>query len=160
MAEAAREIQQVNTKKGSRSRLILGIVVVMLLIVGGATGWYFMSTKSAATASAAKPASPIFMTLETFTVNLNGGSGDQYLQADISLQLTASSKESLLKQVMPQLKAAIVMILSSKSGSELSSVAGKSALALEIADAVNALLPDADTGKAVSNVFFTSFIIQ
>lgn len=144
-----------------RSRIVvIGAVLLIALLAAGGT-WYFMHADSGPSApKAVHSATPAFMTLETFTVNLNGGNGEQYLQTDISLQLSAASNEPALKQVMPLIKAKIVMILSSKGPDEISSSEGKSKLSQEITEAVNALLPGIAAGKPVRGVFFTSFIIQ
>jgi flagellar FliL protein len=166
MAEAPTPEEEVVPAKSSKSKLIMIIVVILVLLGGGGAAWYFMQQKSAEETEAAKEAetkvtaAPVFMTLETFTVNLLPDPGEQYLQTDISLQLTESANESLVKQIMPLVKAHILMILSSKKSSEISSVEGKNALSQEIVEAINKLLPQASKGKAISGAFFTSFIIQ
>ncbi len=167
MAEAPTPEEEVVPAKSSKSRLIMIIVVILVLLGGGGAAWYFTQQKSAdketETAKEAEKkvaAAPVFMTLETFTVNLLPDPGEQYLQTDISLQLTEAANESLVKQIMPLVKAHILMILSSKKSSEISSVEGKNALSQEIVEAINKLLPQASKGKAISGAFFTSFIIQ
>lgn len=157
--------EEVIPEKKSKSKLIIILVTLALLGGGGGAAWYFMQPKAAdKEAKAEEPpqeaAAPAFMTLETFTVNLLPDPGEQYLQTDISLQLTDAANEALLLQIMPLVKAQILMILSSKRSSEISSIEGKNALSKEIVDAVNKLLPQVSKGKAVSGVFFTSFIIQ
>lgn len=167
MAEAPNtEEEVVVPEKKSKSKLIIILVALALLGGGGGAVWYFMQPK--ATDKEAKTAeepkheavAPVFMTLETFTVNLAPDPGEQYLQTDISLQLTEAANEALLLQIMPLVKAQILMILSSKRSSEISSTEGKNALSKEITDTINKLLPQVSKGKAVSGVFFTSFIIQ
>lgn len=158
---------EVNPEKSSKSRLVMIIVVILVLLGGGGAAWYFMQPeptgkensevkKEAKAASAA----PVFMTLETFTVNLLPDPGEQYLQTDISLRLSKAANEALIKQFMPLVKAQTLMILSSKRSSEISSIEGKNTLSQEIADNINKLLAQNGKDPVVSGVFFTSFIIQ
>jgi flagellar FliL protein len=167
MAEAPTPEEEIVPAKSSKSKLVMMIVLVLVLLGGGSAAWYFMQPKDANKESEAAKAAeqktaavPVFMTLETFTVNLLPDPGEQYLQTDISLQLTQAANESLVKQIMPLVKAQILMILSSKRSSEITSIEGKNALSQEIVEAINKLLPQASNGQAVSGVFFTSFIIQ
>lgn len=162
--------------KGSKKKLMMIIIAVVLLIGGGAAAWILTQGKDAsksgesesseAKAEAPAPApkkataTPIFMTLETFTVNLVSDPGEQYLQTDISLQLTEASQEAVIKQFMPLVKAQILMVLSSKRSSEISDIDGKNTLSKEIVETVNNMLPGGAAAPAVSGVFFTSFIIQ
>ena len=162
---------EVNPEKSSKSRFIMIIVVILILLGGGGAAWYFMQPQAAEKGKSesegeinkeakAETAAPVFMTLETFTVNLLPDPGEQYLQTDISLQLSKAAHEKSIKQFMPLVKAHILMILSSKRSSEISSIEGKNTLSREIADNINKLLAQDSKEPVVSGVFFTSFIIQ
>ncbi|PKO24498.1 MAG: flagellar basal body-associated protein FliL [Betaproteobacteria bacterium HGW-Betaproteobacteria-8] len=158
---------EVNPEKSSKSRLIMIIVVILILLGGGGAAWYFMQPQAAGKGKSevkeeakAETAAPVFMTLETFTVNLLPDPGEQYLQTDISLQLSKASNEELIKQFMPLVKAKTLMILSNKKSSDISSIEGKNTLSQEIADNINKLLAQASKDPVVNGVFFTSFIIQ
>ncbi len=158
---------EVNPEKSSKSRFVMIIVVILVLLGGGGAAWYFMQPQAAGKEqneikeeTKAASAAPIFMTLETFTVNLLPDPGEQYLQTDISLQLGKAANEALIKQFMPLVKAQTLMILSSKRSSEISSIEGKNTLSQEIADNINKLLAQSSKEPVVSGVFFTSFIIQ
>lgn len=158
---------EVNPEKSSKSRIIMIIVVILILLGGGGSAWYFMQPQAAGKEKSevkeeakAESAAPVFMTLETFTVNLLPDPGEQYLQTDISLQLSKTANEELIKQFMPLVKAQTLMILSNKKSSEISSIEGKNTLSQEIAANINKLLPQASKDPVVSGVFFTSFIIQ
>lgn len=158
---------EVNPEKSSKSRLVMIIVLILILLAGAGAAWYFTQPQPAGKQNndikkEAKAASvaPIFMTLETFTVNLLPDPGEQYLQTDISLQLSKTAHEESIKQFMPLVKAQTLMILSSKRSSEISSIEGKNTLSQEIADNINKLLAQDGKDPVVSGVFFTSFIIQ
>ncbi len=175
MAEEAVSTEAVETPaKGSKKKLVIIIIAAVLLIGGGAAAWILTQGKDASKSGESESseakgeapgqkkaaAAPIFMTLETFTVNLIPDPGEQYLQTDISLQLTEASQEVVIKQFMPLVKAQILMLLSSKRSSEISDIDGKNKLSKEIADTVNSMLPGGEAAPAISGVFFTSFIIQ
>jgi flagellar FliL protein len=158
---------EINPEKSSKSRFVMITVVILVLLGGGGAAWYFMQPQAAEKeknevkeAAKAASAAPVFMTLETFTVNLLPDPGEQYLQTDISLQLGKAANEALIKQFMPLVKAQTLMILSSKRSSEISSTEGKNTLSQEIADNINKLLAQDGKDPVVSGVYFTSFIIQ
>ena len=158
---------EINPEKSSKSRFVMIIVVILVLLGSGGAAWYFMQPQAAGKENSevkeeakAETAAPVFMTLETFTVNLLPDPGEQYLQTDISLQLSKAANEALVKQFMPLVKAQTLMILSSKRSSEISSIEGKNTLSQEIADSINKILAQASKDPVISGVFFTSFIIQ
>jgi|SRR5690554_3098214 len=144
----------------SNSGLVTALLAALLLLGGGA-GWYFMQAKADAKSyEEAGAAAPVFMTIETFTVNLQPSTAEQYLQTDITLQLGKQAQETLIRQYLPLVKSETLMILSNKSSAEILGIEGKSALSKEIADRINELLPKDGDAPVVTGVFFTSFIIQ
>lgn len=150
-----------------KSRFAVFLVLSLLVFGGGAIAWYFTQAQTAGKENnpaeeETRPVSstPVFMTLETFTVNLQPDSAEQYLQTDISLQLGKSGQEELIKQYMPLVKAETLMILSSKESPDISNTEGKNSLSREIADKINQILSQAGKEPVVNGVFFTSFIIQ
>lgn len=151
--------------KKSRKKLILLIVAALIVIGGGgAAAWYFMG--GAASAGVAKevkkePAkAPVFVALEPFTVNLQSETGDQFLQVTFQLQVPDAAQEELLKSFMPQVRSRLLFLLSSKKASELTSVDGKKKLTEEIISTVNQPFTPKGAPQTVSDVFFTSFVIQ
>ena len=150
-------------KKKGKLFLILGILLV--LGAGGGAAWYFTQsgTKSAEHAEhkeeKAKP--PVFVTLETFTVNLQAdGGGEHYLQVGIDLKVTDPTVVDLVKLHMPEIRNSVLLLLSSKSAEQIASLEGKQKLSAEIQEQVNKPLNAKAAGKGVTGVFFTSFVIQ
>ena len=150
-------------KKKGKLFLVLGI----LLVLGGASGgaaWYF--TQSDTDAKPAehkeeKPQPPVFVTLETFTVNLQAdGGGEHYLQVGIDLKVTDPTVVELVKLHMPEVRNGVLLLLSSKSAEQIAGLEGKQKLSAEIQEQVNKPLNGKATGKGVTGVFFTSFVIQ
>ncbi|MDD5328868.1 MAG: flagellar basal body-associated protein FliL [Sulfuricella sp.] len=159
--EEAKGAEEPPKKKG-KLPLILGI----LLLLGGAGGgaaWYF--TRSAGDHAEhqkeEKSVPPVFVTLETFTVNLQpDGGGDHYLQVGIDLKVADQAVVDLVKLHMPEIRNSMLLLLSSKSAEQIASLEGKKALSAEIQEQVNKPLNVKEAGKGVTGVYFTSFVIQ
>jgi len=168
-------------KKGGKTLIIVAAASAVVLLGGGGAAWYFLRAAHASTADAAgkagakhaeKPKPGVFVPLETFTVNLQAENGERFLQTTLTLKVADDEVEQSLKQQMPEIRSRLLLLLSSKSPSELTSVDGKQTLANQIAGEVNAVLvpgaakPDPahpappKPGGPVLSVLFTNFIIQ
>ena len=139
--------------------IIVGILVV-LLGGGGAAAWFM--TRGAAThdqeAEAEPPKVPVFLALETFTVNLQ--EGEQYLQTDITLQVSDQVQADAIKLHMPRVRSRLLSLLSSKHADELATAEDKKKLAQEIMAQVNQPFSAKGAAQQVDDVLFTSFVIQ
>jgi flagellar protein FliL len=142
--------------------IILGLVVV-LLAGGGAGAWWFLGqpAQDGKSAAAKKPEPPVFINMDAFTVNLqNDGGNDQFLQTTFTMQVASQGDVDNLKLYQPQVRSRILLLLSSKTAAELTSVEGKRKLADEIIGQTRKpFAPNAPEVK-VNDVFFTSFVIQ
>ncbi|MGN6388860.1 MAG: flagellar basal body-associated protein FliL [Burkholderiaceae bacterium] len=147
----------------SKKKLIL-ILGAALLLVAGAGGAWFMMHKTADTHVAEKPAppkAPVFVSLEPFTVNLQEGEGgEQYLQTQFTLQVATPEQGELIKTFMPQVRSRLLLLLSSKKASDINTADGKKKLTEEIIAQVKQPFAPKGEPQDVSNVFFTSFVIQ
>jgi len=158
----AAEVVEAAPKKGKRKLLII-IVAVVLLGGGGGAAWYFLHAKKAGDEKTVKheePAKPpLFVRLEPFTVNLTAEGEDHYLQTDIELKVADAKVSDKIKAHMPEIRNSVLLLLSSKTASALSSMEGKQKLSSEVKEQVNKVLHAKDA-DGVSGVFFTSFVIQ
>ncbi len=148
-------------KKKGKLFLVLGI----LLVLGGAGGgaaWYFTQPGAMpAEHNEGKPKPPVFVTLETFTVNLQAdGGGERYLQVGIDLKVTDPAVVDQVKLHMPEIRNAVLLLLSSKSAEQVAGLEGKQKLSAEIQEQVNKPFNANAAGEGVTGVFFTSFVIQ
>lgn len=147
-------------KKKGKLLLVVGALLV-LSGVGGGTAWYLVQSDKAAEQQAQKPKPPVFVTLETFTVNLQSdGESDHYLQVGIDLKVADSTVVDMIKLHMPEIRNGVLLLLSSKSGRQLASLEGKQKLSEEIQAQINKPLNAKATSKGVTGVYFTSFVIQ
>lgn len=163
------------------NKLLIIIIAVLVLVVAGGAGWYFTRDHApaaghadgakAAPAAAPQPAQqPKYIPLgEKFTVNLQQEEGDRYLQVGITLKILDTKLEETIKEVMPEIRSKLLLLLSSKKPSELASSEGKQRLVQQVIAEVDAILgmgtapvaaPAAAKTSGVVDVLFTDFIIQ
>lgn len=148
--------------KKSRTKLML-IGGVLLLAIGGGSAWFFMGSDGAGAGGAVKqepPKPPVFIAMEPFTINLQPEMGDQYLQVAFTLQVADQTQVDNIKLYMPLVRSRILMLLSTKKASELSSAEGKKKLQDEIIAQIKQPFAPQSPPQQVSGVFFTSFVIQ
>jgi flagellar FliL protein len=163
---------------GGKSKLVMIIgAAVVVLGLGGGAGWYFMHGSGGGEEAAAEPAKkehassskkkkkkdeapPEYIAVEPFTVNLQPEHGDQYLQVAFTLQVEGPEQVELIKNNMAKVRSRVLLLLSGKKASEISTVEGKQQLAGEILAAVNEPFVEHGDEQEVSDVLFTSFIIQ
>jgi flagellar FliL protein len=174
--------------KSGKKKLILIIVLasVLLLAAAGGAAVFLMKQKAHAeeeaeddgtassqthTAAVRDPkVVPVFVPLETFTVNLADREADRYAQIGISLELDDSKTSDRIKLFMPAIRNNILMVLAHKRSSDLLERSGKEQLAAEVLRETERALgiepaaagakPAADAPHPVRAVHFSNFIIQ
>lgn len=137
-------------------KTVFWIMIAVLLLAGTGAGAWFLTNQDV------KPAPvvpPVFVVLEPFTVNLQESAGE-YLHLSITLQVADSTQAEQLKLYLPQLRSRLLFLLSSQKASEISTAEGKKKLAADIAAQVRLPFKPQGTPHKVSDVFFTSFVIQ
>lgn len=150
-------------KKSKKPLIIIAAVVVVLALAGGGA-WFFLKgdsgevdEKAKAKASALE-AIPVYMPIDTLTVNLKDSR--QYLQLTISLQLKNGEDSALIKLYMPQVRTRALIILSNKKPEDVISAEGKLALLEELKTITEKPFTDKLEPIEILDVSFTSFIIQ
>lgn len=135
---------------------------VLLAIGGGGGAWYFMSESQEGAAPAKqepiKP--PVFVAMDPFTVNLQPEAVEQYLQVQFTVQVADEKQVELLKLYMPLVRSRLLLLLSSKKPSELTTPDGKKKLQDEIVTAIKQPFTPQSQPLGINGVFFTSFVIQ
>ncbi|MGG7607037.1 flagellar basal body-associated protein FliL [Massilia sp. BKSP1R2A-1] len=158
---------------GSKKKLIIIVAAAVLLLGGGGgAAWFFMHGGDAAAAheEPAKEskkkkkkdpeAKPEYVPVEAFTVNLQPENGEQYLQVQFTLQVAGAEQATLIKDNMAIVRNRVLLLLSSKKASEIATLEGKQQLAAEIQAVVTDPFEKGGDEQEVSDVLFTSFIIQ
>jgi len=141
----------------SKKKLLIVVGALVVLLGGGAGAWFFMQGGHDAKEAEA-PKVPVYLPLETFTVNLQGG--EQYLQTDITLQVADASQVDAIKVHMPRVRSRLLTLLSSKQADELATAADKKKLAQEILAQVKQPFDPKGKPQQVDDVLFTTFVIQ
>ena len=146
-------------QKPKGSKLILVVVSAVLLLGAGAGGaaWYFSQVQDAAT-PVKKP--PVFVSLDTFTVNLQPEHSEQHLQTNLTLKVENVEAVGLIKLHMPEVRNRILLLLSSKAASQIIATDGKKELAAELLAEINQPFSEGHSKEIVESVLFTSFVIQ
>lgn len=131
-------------KKPAKSKKLLIIVVVLVIVLAlaGAAVAYVMSQRHAldedeeGSAHAAKPSQPAvvptFLPVDTMVVNLADNGGERFAQVGITLELADAKTAEHVKQYMPSIRSAVLLLISQKTSEELLRREGKEALAREI----------------------------
>ena len=158
MSEQAPAADEAPPKK-SKKMLFIIIGVVVLLAGGGGGAWFMTQAKHApGEAKVEPPKPPVFMPLETFTVNLQGGVN--YLQTDITLQVSDPAQIEEIKLHMPRVRSRLLALLSSKNAEDLASTESKKNLAKEIMAQVSQPFYPKGKPQKIDDVLFTTFVIQ
>lgn len=155
------EVEEAAPPKKSKKKLFIIIGIVFVLLGGGGAAAWFLTQGGGQDQKEehAEPATPpVFLPLETFTVNLQGG--EQYLQTDITLQVADEAEVETLKLHMPRIRSRLLSLLSSKSAESLITEADKKKLVQEILAQVKQPLSPKGKPQKVDDVLFTTFVIQ
>ncbi len=148
----------------SGKKMLIMIIAVVVLALGGGGAWFMLKGGDDAGKPAKKTAKvgapPVFVVLDAFTVNLQPENGDQYLQIQFTLQVSDEKQVELIKANMARVRSRVLLLLSSKKASEISTPEGKAALSKELMTTLQ--LPFVDKGDAqeITDVLYTAFIIQ
>lgn len=118
---------------------------------------FFSASAQASGGEAKEGGASAYAKLETFTVNLQGLT--QYLQVDMSLKLADPKLAESIKNWSPVIRHELILLLSSQSGEELATLAGKKKVAGLIRTAINKILK-LNAKEGVTDVLFESFVIQ
>ena len=163
-------------KKGKLMIIIIAVVAVVL--IGGGVGAYLLMSKPAAEKKAAhgdeeasaeeeggdgeeqadEEHAPVYVKLEAFTLNL--ADDESYLQTEMQLLVADAKVGEKMNARLPEVRDALIRLLTSKTAEELSQPEGKDKLATEIQKQVNEVLGIKSKSKGVKKVLFGSFIIQ
>ena len=147
--------------KSSKKKMMV-IAIIGVLVVGLSAGgaWFFTKSSGPAAAEVKKAAKPEFIVIDAFTVNLQPENGEQYLQIQFTLEVAGLEQVEVIKTNMARVRSRVLLLLSNKKASELSTVEGKNILAKEIIAEVKKPFAAGAPAQEVTDVLFTSFIIQ
>lgn len=94
--------------------------------------------------------------LDPFVVNVTGDGYNRFLKLRIELETNNVSIKEELDARLPQVRDALIVLLSSKQLSDITDFEGKALLKEDILERVNDLLETGD----VRSILFTEFVVQ
>lgn len=154
--DASEQPQKEQGKKGGKKKLIIIAAVALIVLIGGGVFAYtmFFSGKDAQQKAEKSKVKTAMMALEPFILNL--AEHGRFLKLTIQLELSDAATQPTVTERIPQLRDAIITLVSSKSAESLSSPEGKFLLKDEILLRANQAI-----GKDVfKNLYFTEFVMQ
>jgi len=94
--------------------------------------------------------------LDPFVVNVTGDGYNRFLKLRVELETTDTDVKEEIDARLPQVRDALIVLLSSKQLSDITDFEGKALLKEDMLERVNDLL---DTGQ-VRSILFTEFVVQ
>lgn len=94
--------------------------------------------------------------LDSFIVNLSDPNRTRYLKVTIQLELDKPEAIEEVKSKTPQVRDALIILLSSKSMEDISSPAGK----YQLRDEIIARVKQFVTKGTIATAYFTDFVVQ
>lgn len=160
-------------KKGGKAKFFFLLIVILALLGGGGfAAWkFFLEPKllgtpapaenSAVDGAAEKNESEslppgTMVSMEPFVVNLADPMGRRYLKVTMDVEAVDEKAAQELTVALPRIKDALLLLLSSKTFADISSMDQKIELKNDIVDRLNLIV---GKGK-VRNVYFTEFVVQ
>jgi flagellar FliL protein len=147
-------------KKKKKGKGMLLIVIIAAASIAAGAGLYFaVFSKSGGEAKKeekkAEEAGVVFA-LEPFVVNLSDPTGTRFLKVTMQIEVAGPAVMEKAKAKTPQLRDAIITLLTSKSADALISPEGKLQLKDELNIRANQILGE----NSVKNVYLTDFVMQ
>lgn len=163
---ADKETPEKEAAKGGRKKMIMIIAIAAVVLIGGGVGAYlFLSggdpevtaeeQAKAEKEAEAKNVGPM-INIDSFIVNILDDDGTRYLKAAITLEVDNDTTADEINLRMPQLKDAILLLISNKTFAELRDLQGKLQLRAELTTRINSLLKSGQ----VKQIYFTDFVVQ
>lgn len=156
-----------NSKGGSSKLLWLLVVLVLLSSVAAGVAIYMVMNDGSDSddgnlqSQQVQRQSPIFVTIEPFTVNLaDDRYGSRLLYTGLTLKVGNEESREILEENMPQVRSRLLTLFSGKEAKELTSPEGKQMLAEEVVATLTQPMTEPQPSLEIRDVLFTEFIVQ
>ena len=157
--EAVKEVEEAQPPPKSKLKLIVLASTVLLLGVGGFFGWKWYAGRKVASETTQKPEEmTIVYPLKSFIVNLadKKGVGKRYLKLTLEVEVAGEEQRALVNHKIPQLRDTILLMLSSRTIAEITSMEAK----LELKQVLLARMNSAIGKNVIQRLYFTEFVVQ
>ncbi len=146
-------------KKKMGKGLMVIIVVVVAVLVGGGGAFFFLSKSGGDKAPKkedVKKDESVMFVLDPFVVNLSDQGATKFLKVSMQLELSGPTILESAKGKTPQIRDAVINLLTSKTSDSLMSPEGK----LQLKDEINMMANQILGNNTVKNVYLTEFVMQ
>lgn len=140
--------------------LLIAVIAINMALLMKIDNGSSAAVKNSVKETKQKPADPIFVKIDPFTVNLQGDLYGRLLYVGLSLQVSDEETQEFLLKHMPQVRSRLLILLSAQSTEKLTSPEGKRELATSILAALAEPMSDPQPQLRIDNVLFTEFIVQ
>jgi len=157
--EAVKDTEEAQPPKKSKLKLIVLASTVLLLGVGGFFGWKWYAARKVASETTQKPEEmSIVYPLKSFIVNLadKKGVGKRYLKVTMEIEVAGDEQKALVNHKVAQLRDTILLMLSSRTIEEITSMEAK----LELKQMLLARMNRAVGKDVIQRIYFTEFVVQ
>jgi len=173
VAEEEQKLESPKEEKKKGGKLKWIIILVLVLGLGGGGGYFaytkFFSGNAGDAANATKEAGEEgsdeeageegetgMTSLPTFVVNLADPLGRRYLKLSMDVEVKGLETVEELTKAEPKIRDTVILLLSSKTFADLSTMENKLLLKNEIVERLNQVLG----GSKVLRVYFTEMVVQ
>jgi len=167
--EEGKETKKEEQPKRPSLKLIIIGVLVIILGAGGYLGWDLFIKENKNKEQISEETRPkedkkeieeatVTYPLDPFIVNLmdKPRSGKRYLKVTMILEIGRQEQTMILDRYKPQLTDTILILLSSKTFDEISTMEGKLELKRALLSRINQILGDV----VASRIYFKEFVVQ
>jgi len=169
---AENELENGEEKKSSKKIII--IVAVVLLLAGGGAGYYFMAGDQSTDENGEQIEEvedvveeeegadiELYYDLnKALVVNFPKGSGASLIQVSLSLLVKGEETVEALKKHEPMIRNNLLMVISAKGAKNLMKREGKEELRSDMLKEVGKVMEKMTGKNKVTNIFFTTFVMQ
>lgn len=152
-----------SARKQSKWRVAL---IVIVIAAGGAAGYFWWQHKlpgqMADTMAPAPAPVPVFLPLETFTVNLVNPTNDpdRVLYIGLTLRVPDDATRKQMTDFLPAVRSRLLLLLTRQDAATLAGDQGKQQLIEQIKVVLNEPLAAGQPRPVVNDVLFTAFILR
>ncbi len=153
------EPQQVKPRKGKKQLLLVIAGIILALSASGFITYTLLTKGKGGGEEGSKKKEEhlekaVLVAVDPFVLNL--AEHGRFLKVNIQFELTDASYQQIVTEKIPQIKDAIIILISSKSTESIASPEGKLQLKDEIILRANQVI-----GKnVIKNIYFTEFVMQ
>lgn len=145
---------------------LVGVASVVLLILGLTAWWIYYKGfwQFSSNGGTERPVAIIekqagigpTVEIREFIVNIISEDNTHYLRTSMTIEMASENAREEMNQRMPQVRDAILMLISNKTFEELYDLHGKKQLKAELLHEINAIL----TNDEAVAVYLTDFVVQ